>query len=305
MINMETPTKQQEDNDDSNIVKIDNKNKVNNNNTTTKLHSAKFKIDLNLKPRPYISKDATRAREKWLCENQWDSVPFGTSSREEVPVNVKYLVVDVETHNWNETDFDGRIVEIAWNVYGEKGDCLSSKNYLLKPHGYNEIAPKATRIHGITTTLAVNHGSDANKVFNEFTAIIRVLPNDGFVVAYRMLFEDSIFMCNLTEEQKIIWDNAPKCDVYSMKLWKYLPNYQGKLSRQKGWRTIGMRLTNLHKIVCTTPKSCTDFAHMAGNDAEMTWDIFAYYYYKSDASHNELKWEPDRRKYSSVRVQHP
>ena len=29
---METPTKQQEDNDDSNIVKIDNKNKVNNNN---------------------------------------------------------------------------------------------------------------------------------------------------------------------------------------------------------------------------------------------------------------------------------
>ena len=56
MINMETPTKQQEDNDDSNIVKIDNKNKVNNNNTTTKLHSAKFKIDLNLKPRPYIPK---------------------------------------------------------------------------------------------------------------------------------------------------------------------------------------------------------------------------------------------------------
>ena len=50
-----------------------------------------------------------------------------------------------------------------------------------------------------------------------------------------------------------------------------------------------MRLTNLHKIVCTTPKSCTDFAHMAGNDVEMTWDIFAYYYYKSDASHNELK----------------
>ena len=66
-----------------------------------------------------------------------------------------------------------------------------------------------------------------------------------------------------------------------------------------------MRLTNLHKIVCTTPKSCTDFAHMAGNDVEMTWDIFKYYSKPDRASRAELEWEPDRRKYSSVRVQHP
>jgi len=242
--------------------------------------------------RPILSnKWAIQAREIWQRNNEWDSVPPFTK---ELPANIKYVVVDVKPHVWKKKsdNHQGRIVEIAWRVFCDEGNCLVSKQYLLKPHGYNQIAPKSTRVHGITTTLAVNHGSNANKVFDEFTAILAMLPNNGFVIAYRMLFEDSIFMCNLSEEQKIIWNNAPKCDIYSTTLWKYLPSEKMKMFKRQThfpYKTFHLKLTDLHNIVFPSRKSCSDFAQMAGADVEMTWDVFKYY--KVRASRAELQWK--------------
>ena len=117
---------------------------------------------------------AVGARERWQRDNQWDSVTTGDIK---LPANIQYMVVDVETHDWKEgTNVrDGRIVEIAWKIFNQEESCVESKQYLLKPHGYNEIARKATEVHGITTECAISHGSDANVVFDEFTAILNVI----------------------------------------------------------------------------------------------------------------------------------
>jgi len=278
-------------------------------------HSAKFKVEVNLKPSPIATSSAERARKQWHRNYNWDSVSLGTSSTStrELLANTKYMVVDVETHDWKEQtshsngQIRGRIVEIAWKTFDAKGNCLDSKQYLLKPHGYNEITKKATSVHGITTKCAINHGSDAKSVFDEFTSILKLIPKDGFVVAYRMLDEDSIIMCNLSQEQKVVWDNAPKCDASSKALWTHLPpEASKKYKKWNSWRKkLGFKHAELHSIVCTTPNYCYDFVHMANADVDMTWDIFAYY--KSHASYAELKWEPYRHKksYDSVRVQHP
>jgi len=100
---------------------------------------------------------AVKKREKWLRGgNKWDDI---MPSRD-LPTNIKYIVVDVETHDWKCKDpllADGHIVEIAWKLFSDTGDCLESRQYLVKPYGsYKEIAPKATEVHGITTSVHLN-----------------------------------------------------------------------------------------------------------------------------------------------------
>ena len=148
------------------------------------------------------------------------------------------------------------------------------------------LAPKLPT----TFSAGLRHGSDANSVFDEFTTILKAIPQHGFVIAYDMFHEDSIFMHNLTQEQKNVWDNAPKCDTYSMNLWKHLPQ---KAKKGIIWRTLGLKLTDLHKIVTTGTKSCD--AHIAIADVEMTWNIFKYYSKPDRASRAELEWTRKRK----------
>jgi len=219
-------------------------------------HSAKFKVEVNLKPSPIAISSAERARKQWHLNYKWDSVSLGTSSTStrELLANTKYMVVDVETHDWKEQtshsngQIRGRIVEIAWKTFDAKGNCLDSKQYLLKPHGYNEITKKATSVHGITTKCAINHGSDAKSVFDEFTSILKLIPKDGFVVAYRMLDEDSIIMCNLSQEQKVVWDML----LSVMRL----PRHFGHICHQKQVKsirngTLGGRNLASNMLSCT------------------------------------------------------
>ena len=98
-------------------------------------------------------------RHEWMSSgNVWDDIV----PDRELPGNVKYMVVDLETHDWMQhtaqSKYDtGRIVKIAWNLLSDTGDCLESKQYLIKPYGtYNEIAPKATEVHGITNALMLS-----------------------------------------------------------------------------------------------------------------------------------------------------
>jgi len=299
-----TVKKQDQDGDGTNAVKIGSGSKRNGdtNNKMTRPR-AKLKFGLDKTRLPLVSGKgnyckAVGARERWQRDNQWDSV---TTGARKLPADIKYMVVDVETHDWRKESVpDGRIVEIAWKIFNLEESCVESKQYLLKPHGYNEIARKATEVHGITTECAISHGSDANVVFDEFTAILNVIPRDGFVIAYRMFHEDQIFMYNLTQEQANAWRRAPKCDTYSLNLWKYLPDgAREKYTKMKKRRTFGVKLTELHNVICTTPKSYTNFAHMAFADVKMTWDIFKYYKQEIDKtsevnSHEELEWKQNK-----------
>jgi len=140
------------------------------------------------------------------------------------------------------------LVEIAWMVFDRDMKCIESKQYLLKPHGYDKIAQKATSVHGITTERAVKYGVDSHCVFDEFIAIAKQLPNNGNVIAivWDTNHEDSIFKCNLNKEQQVLWRDAPKCDTWDIKLFKYLPRSAWEKYKT---RTLGVHLVELYGVV--------------------------------------------------------
>ena len=140
---------------------------------------------------PLLSNQAIKDRKEWLKTNQWDTISIGRH----IPSNIKYVVVDVETHDWDIFDRNNRsksrIVELAWLAYNASGVIVDSKQYLIKPHGYKdkEISSKAVEVHGITTKCAIEYGNYASDVFTEFVSILRALLRDGIVVAYNMINE--------------------------------------------------------------------------------------------------------------------
>ena len=222
----------------------------------------------------------TRERAAWLRQgNTWDKVE--TLDRE-IPNKIKYMVVDVETHDWDDKKFMGRIVEIAWMLCDEEEKQLESRQYLVKPYGYTEISSKARECHGITTKCASELGSDAHFVFNELVNILGRIPKDGFVIAHNMVHEDKAFRYNLGREQLDVWDRAPKSDTMSIHLLNYNPRFKG----QQRERFVGVKLSKLYQSISSTPKNLS--AHFASDDVRMTWEIFQYY--KECATHEELRW---------------
>jgi len=202
------------------------------------------------------------------------------------------ISVDVTKERTEDRPRNGRIVEMAWMVFDRDMKCLESKQYLLKPHGYDGIAQKATAVHGITTERAVDDGVDAQHVFDEFTAILDKLPSNGFVIAHNMEHEDSIFKCNLNKEQQVLWRDAPKCDTWSLQLCQYLPQ-EAKEKYQIHTRKFGLKLTELYSYVCPqNDNDCVKFSHMALEDVKMTWAVFLYY--MKSISYNELQWKKRR-----------
>ena len=174
---------------------------------------------------PITCNRAVKDREEWLKTNQWDTI----SATRHVPLDVKYVVVDVETHDWNAFDYNdhskSRIVEMAWLAYDATGEVVDSKQYLIKPYGYESISRKATELHGITTETAISKGTEAGLVFREFVSILQTLPPDGFVIAYNMEHEHTVFTNSFNIDQIAVWDSVPKCDTYPVSLWKHLPDH--------------------------------------------------------------------------------
>ena len=78
-----------------------------------------------------------------------------------------FLIFDTETtglpRNWNapltDTENWPRCVQIAWQLHDEWGRVLESKDYLVKPNGF-DIPYDAERIHGISTGLAEELGGN-------------------------------------------------------------------------------------------------------------------------------------------------
>jgi len=253
---------------------------------------------------PLLSNQAIKDRKEWLKTNQWDTISIGRH----IPSNVKYMVVDVETHDWNSTkarDYStGRVVELAWMLVDAKDNCIEQKQYLIKPYGYEEISNKAVEVHGITTETAVSHGSEAELVFGEFVSVLKTLPPDGFVISYNMEHEHTVFMNSFDKEQFTVWDSVPKCDTNPVSLWKYLPDEADPVYKKTyKSRNYGTTLNNLHRIMYPNQKDSNE-AHFASNDVKKTWDIFRHY--KQYATNYELKWKHRNivpsTKYSGISV---
>jgi len=243
--------------------------------------------------RPFTSPSESQTlRKKWQGNNQWDKYTEGR----DLPLSFKYVVIHTKSHQWlsSLSNFHDRpsgcIVEIAWMLFDDEENCIESKQYLLKPQGYDEIDRKATTdSHGITTELANKLGSDANSVLSEFITILKRLPQDGFVVAHGMKRENVIFENSLNSEQLIVWKAVPKCDTYEDSLVKYLPNDIKKKNKSHLENMkFGVHISRLHDYIGGDQKTGID-VYIASVCVQMTWNIYSYY--KLHASDAELRWQ--------------
>src|SRR5688572_5964817 len=116
-----------------------------------------------------------------------------------------YLIFDTETtglpHNKTApiTDLENwpRLVQIAWQLHGEKGNLLSQQNFLVKPDGF-DIPFKAEQIHGISTKRALEEGQPLKSVLELFYGD---LAQTSLLVGHNIEFDISILGAELIRQQ--------------------------------------------------------------------------------------------------------
>jgi DNA polymerase III epsilon subunit-like protein len=106
-----------------------------------------------------------------------------------LPLNWKAPVTDI--NNWP------RLVQLAYLVFDKNGELHCSGDFIVKPSGF--IIPKeASRIHGITTEIALNKGVELNDVLKDFETKV-----DGaeILVAHNLKFDEKIMGAELLRNQ--------------------------------------------------------------------------------------------------------
>ncbi len=107
-----------------------------------------------------------------------------------------YLIFDTETtglpHNYSApvTDLDNwpRMVQIAWQLHGSKGELLENNNLIVKPDGFT-IPFNSQKIHGISTERALKEGHDLKEVLEKFTAAVE---KADWVIGHNIEFDNNI-----------------------------------------------------------------------------------------------------------------
>ena len=110
-----------------------------------------------------------------------------------------YIIFDTETtglpKKWNapitDTDNWPRCIQIAWQVHDQWGELIESKDFLIKPDGFN-IPFDAEQIHGISTELAAEQGVPLSEALAEFNT---ALAKAKFVVGQNVQFDLNIMGC--------------------------------------------------------------------------------------------------------------
>ncbi len=129
-----------------------------------------------------------------------------------------YLIFDTETtglpHNYTAPVEDlenwPRLVQLAWQFHGSKGELKSSGNYIIKPEGFT-IPFNAQKIHGVSTARALKEGHDLKEVLEIFKAD---LEQANEIVGHNIEFDNKIIGAEfLRKEIKSILLDQPTVDT--------------------------------------------------------------------------------------------
>lgn len=104
----------------------------------------------------------------------FDTETTGLPSRRNAPAT--------DYHSWP------RMVQLAWLMTDEHGYELSSAEHIIRPAGF-VIPPEATKIHGITTDVALDRGTELATVLDEFQ---EALYEASTVLAHNMSFDERV-----------------------------------------------------------------------------------------------------------------
>ena len=162
---------------------------------------------------------------------------------------MNHLFFDTETTG--KDPHTARIVQLAWGLFDE-GKEIGSNVTLIKPDGF-EIPEEATKIHGITTEMAMEGVPLKEALINFMTQ----LEHAEFLVAHNIAYDVTIVINELIREELEVKPLAEIKRVCTMKQtteFCKLPGYYGYK-----WP----RLEELHTILFG---SSFDGAHDARND---------------------------------------
>jgi DNA polymerase III epsilon subunit-like protein len=109
---------------------------------------------------------------------------------------IMYLFFDTETtglpKKWKApvTDVNNwpRLVQLAFLLYDNDGNKISSGDYIIKPNGFT-IPTDASKVHGITTERAIREGQSISLVLQQFDKLIQQAT---CLVAHNMSFDEKI-----------------------------------------------------------------------------------------------------------------
>lgn len=87
-----------------------------------------------------------------------------------------------DTQNWP------RLVQLAWILTDDKGNIIHSENLIVKPYGF-EIPTDASKVHGITTEVAMKEGIPLSEAIDQF---IEDLNTAKYIVGHNVDFDKKI-----------------------------------------------------------------------------------------------------------------
>lgn len=121
---------------------------------------------------------------------------YGVSNEENFSNTPYCTIFDTETtglpydYNAPLSDLSNwpRLVQIAWLCFDENGNEIQSKNFIIRPDGF-EIPEESSDVHGITTERASEVGSDIIDVLEEFHDTVK---KSELIVAHNISFDEKI-----------------------------------------------------------------------------------------------------------------
>jgi len=133
----------------------------------------------------------------------------------------KFLFIDIETtglpKNWKGTYRDSnnwpRLVQLAWIIGDEKGNIISQRDYIIKPQNFL-IPDDASKIHKISTSKAMQEGTDIKIVLEQFNqAVIEV----DYIVAHNLKFDINVVASELYRNDMgiILFERKKICTMES------------------------------------------------------------------------------------------
>ena len=172
-----------------------------------------------------------------------------------LPKNFKAPITD--TDNWP------RCIQIAWQLHDEWGTLIESKDYLVKPDGFN-IPYDAEQIHGISTELAEEQGVDLKFVLDEFNV---ALGKAKFVVGQNVSFDNNVMGC---EYHRFSADT----ELNNMKVLDTMSESTANLCQIKGGRAGKFKFPSLTELHIHLFGEGFGEAHNATADVEATTRCF-------------------------------
>ncbi len=144
-----------------------------------------------------------------------------------------YLFFDTETtglpKNWKApvTDLNNwpRLVQLAYISYDLEGNKISGGDIIIKPSGFS-IPLDSSRIHGITTEIAMSKGSDLKESLKEFHDLV---DQSQYLVAHNMSFDEKIMGSEFLRNNfaNIIPSKKRICTMESTTDFCAIPGYYG------------------------------------------------------------------------------